>query len=171
MPTTVTGSPRPMDSETVPLTDADGFRDALLQLLRDARRQLRIYSQELARELYSDPAVVQGLSDFARSSRYAHIQILITDSDPVLRRPHRLIPLVQRLGSRIELKKIQPSTEPSDWEFALADREQVIQRSDTSKWIGSYHLQNAVRVRQLQDVFEQAWVHARPDPELKRFLL
>ncbi|WP_299592598.1 hypothetical protein [uncultured Microbulbifer sp.] len=160
-----------MDSEPTSLSDIESFRDALHTLAGTSRRHLRIYSQGLARPLYSDPETVQHLSDFARSSRYALIQILITDNEHLLRRPHQLLPLIQRLGSRIELRKVQASTEPTDWEFALGDATQVILRTDKEKWQGHYHPDNPVRVRQLQDVFEQAWLHARPDPELKRFVL
>lgn len=160
-----------MNAEPTPLSDIDSFRDALQQLIGSSRRHLRIYSQGLARPLYNDSKTVQRLSDFARSSRYAQVQILITDSEPLLRRPHQLLPLIQRLGSRIELRKIQPSTEPTDWEFALGDNRQLVLRADREKWQGHYHQDNPARVRQLQEVFEQAWLHARPDPELKRFVL
>ena len=171
MSTTGTDSQSTAKAGPVPLSDVDSFRDALQQLLRDTRRHLRIYSQNLARPLYHQSATVQLLSDFARSSRYARVQILITDSEPLLRRPHRILPLIQRLGSRIELRKIQATTEPTDWEFALGDNRQALIRSDREKWQGHYHRDNPPRVRQLQDVFEQSWLHARPDPELKRFLL
>ncbi|WP_428821221.1 hypothetical protein [Microbulbifer sp. MCCC 1A16149] len=171
MPTTATGKRHAANSEALQLADEDSFREALQQLIGTGRRHLRIYSQSLSRALYNDPITVQGLSEFARSSRYARIQILITDSAPLLLHPHRVLPLVQRLSSRIELKKIQPTSEPTDWEFALADRDQVLQKTDLEKWVGSYHAENPVRVRQLQDIFDQAWLHARPDPEIKRLLL
>ncbi|MBN8431522.1 hypothetical protein JF535_11725 [Microbulbifer salipaludis] len=171
MPTTASGK-RPSPGATgAPLADIDRFRDALTQLVGSTRRHLHIYSQNLPHALYGEPAIVQKLSDFARSSRYARVQILIADSEPLLRRPHPLLPLLQRLGSRIALKKIQPSTEPSDWEFALGDTTQVLQRADHDKWQGHYHSDNPVRVRQLQEVFAQAWLHARPDPELRQFVL
>ena len=171
MSTTGTDNRPASDTDPVALSDIEGFRTALQQLIGDARRHLRIYSQSLARPLYNEAATVQLLSDFARSSRYARVQILIVDSEPLLRRPHRIPPLVQRLGSRMELRKIQAVTEPTDWEFALADSRQVLVRSDNEKWRGQYHHDNPVRARQLQDVFEQSWLYARPDPELKRFFL
>ncbi|WP_143735655.1 hypothetical protein [Microbulbifer mangrovi] len=171
MPTTATGNVPTANTEVLQLADESGFREALQQLIGACRRHLRIYSQSLPRALYSDPVTIQALSDFARSSRYARIQILITDTAPLLRHPHRILPLIQRLSSRIELKKIQPTSEPTDWEFALADRDHVLQKTDLEKWAGSYHPQNPVRVRQLQEIFDQAWLHARPDTELKRLSL
>ena len=171
MSTTGTDSRRATDTDPVALSDVDSFRESLQQLIGDTRRHLRIYSQNLARPLYHASTTVQLVSDFARSSRYARVQILIVDSEPLLRRPHRILPLIQRLSSRIELRKIQAAMEPTDWEFAVADNRQALIRSDREKWLGHYHRDNPVRARQLQDVFEQSWLHACPDPELKQFLI
>ena len=99
------------------------------------------------------------------------MEILITDSDPLLRQPHLLLPLIQRLDSRISLRKIQNSSEPTDWEFIIADDRLSLLVSDSTKWIGQYRGDDPVRNRKLQDVFEQSWLHARPDPALRRFVL
>ncbi|WOX05671.1 DUF7931 domain-containing protein [Microbulbifer pacificus] len=170
MPTTGTAdsgtNPAPM-----PLETAEQFASALQRLIADARRHIVIYSQHLARPLYHEPHTVQALSDFARSSRYARVQILICDSEPLLRSPHRMLPLIQRLESRIELRKTQPGSEPDNYEFALADDRQLLLRTDGEKWLGQYQDENAVRTRQLREIFERAWLHAQPDPNLKQFFL
>ncbi|AQQ67703.1 hypothetical protein Mag101_08670 [Microbulbifer agarilyticus] len=145
--------------------------DALKQLIGTSRRRLRIFSQHLARQIYGDLAVVDALSEFARSSRYAQVEILITDSEPLLRQPHRLLPLLKRLQSRITLRKIQPSSEPTDWEFAIADQRLSLSVSDHLKWNGQYRSDDPVRNVKLNDVFEQHWLAARPDPALRQFVL
>ena len=157
-------APRPLDG-------ARDFSEALQELLGTARRQVQIYSQQLARPLYHDAQVVQLLSDFARSSRYARLQILIADSEPMLRQPHRLLPLIQRLGSRIELKKLPPANETRLFEFALADNGQYLRCEDSDLWRGHYHAENAAQVRKLRDVFVQAWTYAQPDPNLQRLVI
>lgn len=160
-------------SEAAPraLDGSDAFSSALQELLGTARRQVQIYSQQLARPLYHDVEVVQLLSDFARSSRYARLQILIADSEPMLRQPHRLLPLIQRLGSRIELKKLQPANETKLFEFALADHAQLLRCEDMEQWRGLYHPESPAQVRKLRDIFEQAWTYARPDPNLQRLVI
>ncbi|WP_295803021.1 hypothetical protein [uncultured Microbulbifer sp.] len=153
------------------LLGAGEFSRALQYLLGTARRQVQIYSQQLARPLYHERETVQLLSEFVRSSRYARLQILIADSEPLLRRPHRLLPLIQRLSTRIELKKLQPAAESKTQEFVLADGIQLLHCEDLEQWRGHHDPENPVRVRQLRDVFEQAWTHARPDPDLRRLLI
>ncbi|MCQ3830340.1 hypothetical protein HXX02_12870 [Microbulbifer elongatus] len=156
------------------VVDLDGSAacaEALTVLLTRSRRRVRIYSQHLARAIYHQEDCVDALSQFARRSRYARVEILIADSDPLLRQPHRLLPLTQRLNSRISLHKIQNSSEPGNWEFAIADDRQSLLIADANKWIGQYRGDDPVRNRKLQDVFEQNWLNARPDPSLRQFVL
>lgn len=170
MPTIGTVDPD-RSREPIALETAEQFASALQRLIADARRHITIYSEHLARALYHEPKTVQALSGFARSSRYARVQILINDNEPLLRQPHRLLPLIQRLGSAIELRRTLPGSQADDQEFVLADNRQLLVRSDREKWMGQYHADNPVRVRQLREVFERSWLHAQPDPNLRQFLL
>ena len=164
-------SPRVNNPVSRPLQGAPEFTTALQELLSAARRHIQIFSQHLARPVYHDLETVQLLSEFARSSRYARVHILIADSEPMLRNPHRLLPLIQRLGTRIELKKLQASAEGKGSEFVLADNKQVLCCDDTEQWRGHYDPESPVRARKLHDVFEQAWTHAKPDPDLRRLFI
>ena len=155
----------------VTLQGSDDCADALTQLLSESRRRVRIFSQSLARTLYHQAVCVDALSQFARRSRYARVEILITDSDPLLRQSHQLLPLIQRLDSRISLRKIELGSESIDWEFVIADDRQSMLISDSAKWIGQYRGDDPVRNKKLQDVFEQNWLNARPDLALRRFVL
>ncbi|WP_460805057.1 DUF7931 domain-containing protein [Microbulbifer agarilyticus] len=150
---------------------AEQCANAVKELVVTSKRCLRIFSQHLTRQIYGDLAVVDALSEFARSSRYAQVEILITDSEPLLRQPHRLLPLLKRLQSRITLRKIQPSREPTDWEFAIADQRLSLTIADQIKWNGQYRSDDPVRNAKLNDVFQQHWLAARPDPALRQFVL
>ncbi|WP_043316227.1 hypothetical protein [Microbulbifer sp. HZ11] len=161
----------PNCTAAVELDNSSACAQALVQLLSESRRRVRIFSQHLARPLYHQKDCVEALSQFARRSRHARVEILITDSDPLLRQPHLLVPLIQRLDSRISLRKIQNSSEPSDWEFAIADDRQSLMIVDAHQWIGQHRADDPVRNRKLQDVFEQSWLNARPDPAFRRFVL
>nr|WP_010130363.1 hypothetical protein [Microbulbifer agarilyticus] len=162
---------RPSTSAHPAFEDVEHCCDALTALIGASRRRLRIFSQHLARQVYGDLAVVDAISEFARSSRYAQVEILITDSEPLLRQPHRLLPLLKRLQSRITLRKIQSSSEPTNWEFAIGDQRLSLSISDSIKWNGQYRGDDPVRNAKLDDAFEQHWLAARPDPALRQFVL
>ncbi|WP_323844406.1 hypothetical protein [Microbulbifer magnicolonia] len=158
-------------TEALPLEDLAGFRGALIELLGEARRELCIYSERLARPLYHDSEVVEALSSFARSGRCARVRILIRDSDPIVRQFHRAQVLAQRLSTRIEIRKIEATVDTPDWEFAIADGRGVLQCDDRDLWLGSYHPQSQVRARKLLDIFERDWSLATTDANLRRLSL
>lgn len=158
-------------TESRPLREPAEFRAALLEMLDGCRRDLAIFSGSLPRPLYHDPQVVEAISAFARSSRYARVRILIRDSDPLVQRAHRLLLLAQRLGSRIEIRKLHPTVDTPEWEFAVADLRRVLVAEDKAQWQGIYDPDAPVRARKLLDPFEQSWPLAGVDANLRRLTI
>ncbi|SDK16915.1 hypothetical protein [Microbulbifer yueqingensis] len=150
------------------LESAAGFREALLELLQGAHRQVCIYSENLCPTLYNDPRVTEALSAFARRSRYTDLQILVRDSETLGREFNRTHHLAQRLCSRIQLRSITPTSETPQQEFVLADGKQVLLREDRDQWLGIYDPRDRVRARRLEEVFRQEWERASLDPALRR---
>ncbi|WP_237065064.1 hypothetical protein [Microbulbifer guangxiensis] len=157
--------------ERFPLADVEAFQQALIDLCQRAKREVSIFSNHLERSLFHEEAVVEALSAFARRSRYARIRILIRDSDPISQRHHRLLPLIQRLTSRIELKKLQPTVDTPDTEFVVGDGCISLLKEDRDQWLGVYCPADRVRAQKLLALFEQDWPLAVQEPGLRRLLV
>lgn len=153
------------------LEGIEQFRSALIELLAEASREVCVFSARLAHPLYHDRAVSEALSGFARSSRFAQVRLLVRDTEPMLRRHHRVGALLQRLSSRIELRLIQATVDTPDWEFVVADRRQSLFCDDRQQWQGCYEADNPVRAHQLTEAFEREWPLAVADPNLRRLQL
>ncbi|WP_193164326.1 DUF7931 domain-containing protein [Microbulbifer hainanensis] len=153
------------------LAEIEQFRSALVQLLQGASRDVCVFSAQLAHPLYHDPAVNDALSAFVRSSRFARVRLLVRDTDPMLQRFHRTAALIQRLSSRIELRRIQATVDTPDWEFVTADGKQALVCDDRDSWQGIYEADNPVRARKLAEVFELDWPLAAPEPNLRQLTL
>ncbi|GAA5523602.1 hypothetical protein Maes01_00150 [Microbulbifer aestuariivivens] len=164
-------SGEPASGLRLPLEQLDGFEKALLDLFANARREVCIFSHQLDRDLYHRQAVVEAVSQFARRSRNTRVRILIRDSEPMLRQHHRLLPLIQRLASHIELKKLQPTPHTPSNEFVIGDDRLSLLREDREQWLGFYHVDDRVRVRQLRDAFEEDWPLAVRDASLRRLVV
>ncbi|MFI2809888.1 hypothetical protein [Microbulbifer sp. JSM ZJ756] len=154
-----------------PLENAGDFRTALVELLQGARRRVFIFSGHLAHELYSDHLVAGAISEFARRSRYAQLQILVRDSDRLAREFNRTHNLAQRLSSRIQLRCINATAETPQMEFVLGDTRDVLLREDREQWLGVYAADDRVRARRLAETFQQQWEQASEDPALRRLFL
>ncbi|KUJ84722.1 hypothetical protein AWR36_003470 [Microbulbifer flavimaris] len=159
------------EMERIRLADVEAFERALIDLCHRARREICLFSHHLDRDLYHREPVVEALSEFARRSRYARVRILIRDSDPMLQRHHRLLTLIQRLTSRIELKKLQPTVDTPDSEFAIADDGISLLREDREQWIGVYCPDDRVRTKRLREAFEQDWPLAVRDASLRQLVV
>lgn len=159
------------DCDAQPFNGPREYANALCQLLATAKRKVRIASQQLEYAVYHDPKTVQALSDFARRSRYSRVEILLADPLPLRERPHRMVPLIQRLGSYIQLRCLQENNALTAQEYALGDDEQFLLVADPEHWRGIYQPYNRQRVSKLDDQFAQGWIYAREDPNLRQLQL
>ena len=66
-------------------------------MLQSARRRVLILSPYLDHELFDKPAVVDALSELARSAPRVEIKILIFDSKLIVDRGHRIVELEREL--------------------------------------------------------------------------
>lgn len=160
-----------VDADAQPFTGSEDCTTALHQLLGSARRRVRITSRHLAHAVYHNPLTVQALSDFARRSRYSQVEILVADTSAMRQRPHRLLPLIQRLASYIQLRRLRDDNELTAPEYVLGDDRQLLLVTDTELWQGIYHPCNRPQACKLHDEFSRAWDYGQVDPNLRQLQL
>jgi predicted GNAT family N-acyltransferase len=159
--------PRPPSDELEFATVAD-CRDALLSLLRDARRKLWIYSRDLDPALLADGEALEQFRRIGLAGRGAEIRILVQEPAAAQQSRSPLIPLAQRMSSSVHLR--QPIDEvdlqyPSA--FVLNDVGGYLFRPLGSRFEGQADRHAAGRHRQLLDYFGQVWERAALADELR----
>lgn len=138
-------------------------REALLPLLRGARRQLFIHTRAMDPELFSGDAVLGELRRIATAGRGAEIRILVQDPDTALRDGAPLLALAQRLSSAVQVR-----TPDQDGEQAFAgayvinDDAGLLFRPIGSRYEGSARQHAPGHHRQLLEQFRHAWDRASP---------
>lgn len=98
-------APAPRDVGVLPAEDRPGVEAARLQLLVDARHVLAIHLPALDSEHFANPAELEQIRRIATSGRGARIRLLLHDPGAALRDGHRLLALVQRLSSVIQVRR------------------------------------------------------------------
>ena len=98
-------APVPRDVGALPAEDRPGVEAARLQLLVDARHVLAIHLPALDSEHFANPAELEQIRRIATSGRGARIRLLLHDPGAALRDGHRLVALVQRLSSVIQVRR------------------------------------------------------------------
>lgn len=141
----------------------------VLDLCAQARRTLRIFSNELEPELYANDATVSALSTFARRHRQSEIRLLICDETALRESRHPLVALSQRLPSALPLRVLPSDFRPElDELFLLADRSGILVYPDgapNTAWC-SYHL--PPKVTDYQERFDRMWERGEQARYLRR---
>lgn len=153
------------------LDGLEDFQQHSLKLLAQGRRQIAILSHNLDAPLYNSDAFIQTISEFARSSRYAQVQILIKDTKPAAELGHKLIRLHQRLSSKIQVRKLVVEPDNKEMGFMLCDSDKLLYKNDDSLYRGFANYQAGREVKQLREQFDYVWQYGELEPEFQQLLL
>ena len=141
---------------------------ALVAVITQARRALRIYSRELDPGVLDNVRVLDALRRFATSNRGGEVQILLQDAGTPQRAHAPLLSLAQRLPSTFVFREVN---EPVDKAYAAAfvanDVSGYYFRTLGHRFDGEVDLDGAGRARQLGDEFGRFWERARPCSEFR----
>jgi hypothetical protein len=96
------------------------------------------------------------------------VRVIVMDSTPIAGSGHRMIPLVQRLSSYIEIRNPGRQHASYNSAFLLADRVGSIYRSLADRFEGVVNFGDRRAAQGLSDLFEEMWPLAVPDPNIRR---
>lgn len=164
----------PILGETTDLFHLHNAEEHLIHaasMLRQAKRDLSLFTLNLDPPVYDQGAFLEGFKALALRSRFTRIRILLQDNTLVLQRGHRLIELAQRLPSVIEIRR--PGEEYIDHpeNFLLVDDCGYLHRKGAESYLGIACYHNRHRVNRLQALFDEAWECGTPERELAQLHL
>lgn len=96
--------PAQRDTGRLPVTNRQELAAARLQLLEDTRYRLCLHLPLLPNDLYAGVGELDQLRRIAISGRRAQVRIVLHDPDAAMRQDHRLVALVQRLPSAMQVR-------------------------------------------------------------------
>lgn len=160
-------APRP-ESRELNIESLGEAQAVVLEILKQPRKHLWIYSRDLDPLLFGTPEALEAIKQFAITSRGGQLRIVLQEPTVPLREKHPLIPLMQRLSSCIW---VRVPHEEADLQypgaFLIADRGGYLMRPIGSRFEGTANLYAPGRQRQLRDYFDQVWERSLPSPELR----
>ncbi len=166
---------RPMilagDTAPWPFTGESAMTSLIDSLVGQARQRLWLYERWLDHDLYDRHRFRELVSAIARKHAQAEVRLLIHDDRPLVERRHRLVELMRRLPSRIQLRLVNPHYPVADQPFLLVDREGVLHRPDFNKAEGFAHFSDSGRAKLLAEDFQRMWEAGTPSLELRELPL
>lgn len=155
--------------DPVTLSSFEDNLTAHAELIKQARRQICIYSRDLEPELFGHSEIVEALKQFGINSRDGCAQIIVQNTSSLRsRRQHPLLNLAQRLSSSFLFRT---PVEQEDLQYPSAfltnDREGYIFRLQGDRYEANWSPTLPARTRQLANDFERMWQRSLPYTEFR----
>ncbi|WP_051277859.1 hypothetical protein [Solimonas flava] len=147
------------------------YASATLKLITRAHLQLRVFSQELDRRVWSDPGVVELLRSFALRSPHAELRVLLNHPKAAAQRGHRLVELARRLPSRIQLRELAEERRGLGEEYAIADEYALLHKRRHDDLEAYWYAHAPLEARRRRHQFDQLWEESPPARELAELRL
>lgn len=143
----------------------------VVQLAKQARREIHILSTDLEPEVYNQQEFLDALTVLTTSSHRSRVQLIVCDPDRVAKYGHRLIELARRLSSQFEIRCPIEEYRENHANFLVADRiGYVLQGAAPSSETTADFCDPRTALRLLGE-FDETWQHSDPSPELRQLYL
>lgn len=133
------------------------LQQAAIALLAQATREILIVSPDLEHDRFDNEAFCQAVSAFARSSRYTITRILIADPKLAIEDGHRLIKLMRRLSSLIEIRQLHEQDIEHCESIIIADNMGLLCCVNRDPWQGSLLPKATPYAQQRRERFMEWW--------------
>lgn len=159
----VLGAPAP----TLLLADAADNLRATVAFARQCRRLYRIFSRALDPGVLDHPEFLDAIRLFALRSQHSRVQILLLDSEKVIKRGHRLVELARSLSSYFDIRRPAEQYRDAADAFIVADESGVIYRKHGDRYEGTADFHAQRDARDLIGRFDEIWQQSHTDPEMR----
>ena len=157
-------------SGTFLLETLDEFRAALDSMTPQAKRHIKIFTQELDHELYDQADFIRIASTICRQ-RNCTLSILLNNADKCVRFGHRLVELQKRLPSSIEIRDIPAEYGEMNDEFIIVDDIAMVKRFALGYMRGHCEFRSIPDAVKNARLFNEIWDRATPCQALRRLHL
>lgn len=144
----------------VELTHLFMLQQAAIALLAQAKRDVFIMTPDLEHERFDNDDFCEALSAFARSSRYTQTKILIANPQLAIEDGHRVIKLMRRISSLIEIKQLHEHDIEHSQAMMIADNIGLLRCTNRDPWQGSLLPKGTPYAQQMRDYFVECWERA-----------
>lgn len=156
------------DAREIRLSTREDNRRVAAALALQATRTLELFSHDLEPELYDQPDFLEAVRLLALRSPRVRIRILLQDAGRAVRDGHRLVELMRRLSSFIEIRQPHHDYQDHPEAFLIVDGTGLLHRRMADRYEGLAGFRMPLRARELGNLFDEIWQRSEPHPDLRR---
>lgn len=152
----------------ISLSSRDEVKIMNIALTQKSSRNIDIISKYFDSGVFDTIEFMEAIKQLSISSKFTKIRILIKDSEPMTKKGHRLIDLIQQLTSSIEVRKISEEYKSYNEAFNLYDAKGVIYLRYADRYEGFANFDRPRLAAELLNFFNEVWEHSAADSNLRR---
>lgn len=153
------------------LDNVDALREQALQLAKDARRQLTIFTPDLEPALYHQSAFVESILNLVKRSKQTEVRILVQDTRRARECGHGLLKLLRYSDGQFQIRKITVDGDIKNTAYLVCDDKHLLRRQNTGDYRAVCYTHDRTRVKDQLEEFELLWNIATIDPDLRTLAL
>lgn len=157
--------------DRITLEDLGGFCCAIDRMAEQAKRHIKILTQEFDHDLYDRDTLASRLLKACRVYRGCHVSILLKDPNKAAKHGHRLVELQQRLPSCVEIRSLPREYEDMSDEYIIVDEMGMVKRFSIGYMRGSCEFRAIPDAVKYGRQFSDIWERSLPCQELRRLSL
>lgn len=159
-----------VDTE-IRLDQIDDFRTCSLNLAGQAQRTLEILSHDLDAAIFDRQPFLAAVKSLCLRNHLSQVRILLQDNSQVQKKGHRLVEMVRRLPSSMEIRRPHPDYIDHQENFLIVDRRAYIRWRLSNRYQGHAACDSRLKAQSLCNLFIEIWQCSQPDSDLRRLNL
>jgi hypothetical protein len=141
---------------------AQGFQRAVVRILAQRGRELRIFDHDTVGLRLNEPARIAALEGFLRASPTHRIYMVLHDPQHLQRHCARMMNLVTRYGHAIQINRTQEAIRELQDAFLVLDSAHYVRRPVAAFFRGSIGLEDETEAPALRGRFDEIWAASDP---------
>lgn len=144
------------------------MRTAVIDVAKEARRRVSIYTHDLEPGIYDDPDFLEVIKHLVLSQTYARIRVLIADPSRAIKNGNAFVNLGRRLNTYIEFRHVREDLRTHPESFCIADEAAMVYRLQASRWEGIADTYEPDVAKHYGSIFDEIWQASEVELEFRQ---
>lgn len=160
-----------LNKDVIQLETSEDNNLCVTALAEKSRRTLEIASRNLDPLIYDQVNFINAVKSLVLGSRKSRVRILVWEPEIIVRRGHRLLELVSKLSSFIDIRRAGVEHKDFNSGLCIADATGYMNRKSADRYESRACFNDKRQATLHLNEFEEMWDVAKPDPNFRRFLI
>ncbi len=150
------------------ISTRDEMRQAAIEVAREAKRKVSIFTQDLEPGIYDDPDFLEVIKHLVLSQSYSRIRVLIADPSRAIKNGNNFVHLGRRLNSYIEFRHVHEDLRTHAESFCIADETALVYRLQANRWEGIADTYEPAVAKLYGTMFDEIWLASEVEVEFRQ---